>query len=141
MDLAYDILKETEGRQYFILDGNYEHFYYLTNDQQGERLLSLLCSKAMTERLEDILCNDLYESETAVNFECDAFDAGGVPVLLSFFCDLPRIKRFDTALQLQNKSGTLICFDFQRDALERYCSKKITFKTIDFQKWERSFFE
>lgn len=141
MDLAYDILKETESRQYFILDGNYEHFYYLTNDRQGERLLSLLCSKELTERLEDILCNDLYEIKTAVNFECDAFDAKGEPVLLSFFCDLPRIKRFDTALQLQNKSGTLICFDFQRDALERYCSKKITFQTIDFQKWERSFFE
>lgn len=32
MDLAYDILKGTDGKQYFILDGNYEHFYFLTND-------------------------------------------------------------------------------------------------------------
>ena len=65
----------------------------------------------------------------------------GEPVLLSFFCDLPRIKRFDTALQLQNKCGTLICFDFQREALERYCSGRVKFQTIDFEKWERSFFE
>ncbi len=141
MDLAYELLKGEGGKQYFILDGNYEHFYYLTNDRQGERLLSLMCCKAITEQLADILCDDLYEIKTAVNLECDAFDARGDPVLLSFFCDLPRIKRFDTALQLQNKNGTLICFDFQREALERYCSKQITFQTIDFQKWERSFFE
>lgn len=140
MDLAYDILKGEGGKQYFILDGNYEHFYYLTNDRQGERLLSLLCSKTLTQRLEDILYDGLYESESA-NFECDAVDGNGNPVLLSIFCDLPRIKRFDTALQLQNKNGTLICFDFQRKTLERYCGKQITFQTIDFQKWERSFFE
>lgn len=140
MDLAYELLKGEGGKQYFILDGNYEHFYYLTNDRQGEKLLRLLCSRTQTERLENILYDGLYESEAA-NFECDAVDGNGNPVLLSFFCDLPRIKRFDTALQLQNKSGTLICFDFQREVLERYCSKQITFQTIDFQKWERSFFE
>lgn len=84
---------------------------------------------------------DLYECDFAGNLECDAADRNGEPVLLSFFCDLPRIKRFDTALQLQNKYGTLICFDFQREALERYCSNRVKFQTIDFEKWERSFFE
>lgn len=141
MNLAYDILKGTDGKQYFILDGNYEHFYFLTNDSKGERLLSLLCSKELTEQLEDILYDDLYESETAASLESDAVDKDGNPVLLSFFCDLPRIKRFDTALQLQNKNGTLICFDFQKDSLERYCSNRVHFQTIDFRKWERSFFE
>lgn len=141
MDLAYEILKESSGKQYFILDGNYEHFYFLTNDRKGERLLSLLCSKSLTGQLKDILYDDLYESETTANLESDAEDKAGNPVLLSFFCDLPRIKRFDTALQLQKKSGTLICFDFQKEALERYCSANVNFQTIDFQKWERSFFE
>ena len=103
--------------------------------------MSLLCSRALTERLTDILYADLYECDFAGNLECDAADRNGEPVLLSFFCDLPRIKRFDTALQLQNKYGTLICFDFQREALERHCSGRVKFQTIDFEKWERSFFE
>lgn len=141
MDLAFDILKGEGGKQYFILDGNYEHFYYLTNDHKGERLLSLLCSRKLTERLLDILYDDLYESETASTLESDAEDKEGNPVLISVFCDLPRIKRFDTALQLQKKSGTLICFDFQKEVLKRYCSNRVKFQTIDFQKWERSFFE
>lgn len=69
--------------------------------------MSLLCSRALTEQLTDILYADLYECDFAGNLECDAADRDGEPVLLSFFCDLPRIKRFDTALQLQNKCGTL----------------------------------
>lgn len=140
MDIAYEILKGEGGKQYFILDGNYEHFYYLTNDHKGELLLRLLCSQTLTQQLEDIIYEDLYENETAMNLECDALDKQGNPVLLSFFCDLPRIKRFDTALQLQNKHGTLICFDFQKDVLARYCCERVHFQTIDFQKWERSFF-
>lgn len=139
MSHAYDILKGEKGKQYFVLDGNYEHFYFLTNDRKGEALLRLLCDKGKTEQLKETLCEDLYESIAAVNLECDALDADGNPVLLSFFCDLPRIKRFDTALQLQRKVGVLICFDFQKDAIERYCSDRVIFQTIDFQKWERSF--
>ncbi|MGN0172317.1 MAG: hypothetical protein ACI39E_06010 [Acutalibacteraceae bacterium] len=141
MDLAYDILKETGSNQYFVLDGNYENFFYLTNDRRGESLLRLLCSRELTERLDNILLTDLYESDSGSTLENDAFDKDGNPVLFGYFCNLPRIRRFDTALLLQNKKGTLICFDFQREVLERYCSKLITFQTIDFQKWERSFFE
>ncbi len=141
MDIAYEILKGEGGKQYFILDGNYEHFYYLTNDHKGECILRLLCNQTMTQQLENILYEDLYENEISANLECDAIDKEGNPVLLSFFCDLPRIKRFDTALQLQNKCGSLICFDFQKDALARYCCERVHFQTIDFQKWERSFFE
>lgn len=141
MDLAYDILSGKKSKQYFILDGNYEDFYYITNNSKGEKLLRLLCDKELTKRLNEILLTDLYESDSGFTLENDAFDKNGNPVLFGYFCNLPRIQRFDTALRLQNKSGTLICFDFQQEALARYCSKQITFQTIDFQKWERSFFE
>lgn len=138
MKLAYEILTE-ESKQYFVLDGNYEHFFYLTNDRYGERILQMLCDAELTERLESILYDDLYEGDS--NIDCDAFDKNGCPVLFSFFCDLPRIKRFDTALRLQNKTGTVICFDFQKDILAKYCNTQVLFQTIDFKKWERSFFE
>lgn len=141
MALAYDLLTGEGGKQYFILDGNYENFYYLTNDRKGERLLELLCSEEKKDRLETILMTDLYEGNASSPLEHDAFDKDGNPVLLGYFCDLPRIKRFDTALRLQKKSGTLICFDFQREALSRYCGAQVQFRTIDFEKWERSFFE
>lgn len=45
MDLAYQILTSTGGRKhdFFMLDGSYEHFLYLTNNHQGEVILALLC--------------------------------------------------------------------------------------------------
>ena len=140
MELAFEILSGTHAQQYFLLDGNYTHFYYLTNDHYGERLLTLLCSPELTARLEDILLCDLYEGDENSTLENDAFDEGGDPVLLGHTCDLPRIMRFHTSLLRQGKCGTLICFDFQREVLQRYCSSCVRFQTIDFQKWERSFF-
>ena len=101
----------------------------------------LLCNQTMRTQLEDILKTDLYEDDSGFPIENDAFDKDGNPVLFSYLCDLPRIQRFDTALRLRNKSGTLICFDFQQEILARYCNKNIHLQTIDFDKWERSFFE
>ncbi len=138
MELAYKILTGEESSQYFILDGNYESFYFLTNDRKGERLLSLLTDKELDGRLKDILMSDLFEGNRGYTVDNDAFDEKGSPVLFAYLCDLPRIRRFDTAIRLQNKSGTLICFDFQKEALRRYCDEKIKIESIDFDKWERS---
>lgn len=41
MELAFDILSNAHHNQHFILDNNYAHFHYLTNDHRGERLLRL----------------------------------------------------------------------------------------------------
>lgn len=141
MDLAYELLVGKACKPYFILDGNYEHFYYLTNDRKGETLLRLLCSAESISRLDDLLMADLYPDNGSSVLDHDAFDERGSPVMLGYLCDLPRIKRFDTALRLHNKPGTIICFDFQAEALRRYCGRQIAFQTIDFTKFERRFFE
>ena len=139
MELAAAILTGDGGKQYFLLDGSYEHFHYLTNDRRGEKLLRMLCSTELSERLEALLLTDLWEKDEGLPIENDAIDGSGRPVLFAYTCDLPRIKRFDTALRLQNKAGTLICFDFQAEVLRRCCGEQIRFQTIDFEKWERRF--
>ena len=141
MDLCYEILNGDGGKQHFLLDGNYENFYYLTNDYKGERILATLCSPNLDARLKEILMSDLEDGNSSLNIENDAFEEDGTPVLFGFYCDLPRIKGFNTALSLREKDGVIICFDFQKEALEKYCYEGITFKTISFDKWERSFFE
>ena len=61
MDLAYQILTSTGGRKhdFFMLDGSYEHFLYLTNDHQGEVILALLCDPGKTAELDRILLQGL----------------------------------------------------------------------------------
>ena len=65
---------------------------------------------------------------------------GGTPVLFGYSCDLPRITRFNTSLNLMERPGTLICFDFQADVLRRYCGGRVRFQTIDFTKFEGRLF-
>lgn len=140
MELAAAVLSGDGGKQYLLLDGSYDHFYFLTNDHRGERIQRVMCSADLSEELEIILRKDLFDKNEGLPLENDAIDRDGNPVLFGYTCDLPRIKRFDTALRLQNKPGTLICFDFQADALRRCCGKQIRLQTIDFEKWERRFF-
>lgn len=140
MELAAGILSGEGGKQYLLLDGSYDHFYFLTNDHRGEKILRLLCGAELSDQLEAVLRTDLFDKDEGLPIENDAIDGNGNPVLFGYTCDLPRIKRFDTALRLQNKTGTLICFDFQADALRRCCGKQMQFQAIDFNKWERRFF-
>lgn len=142
MELAYQMLTSTGGAKhdYFMLDGSYDHFFFFTNDHQGEVLLALLCDCAKTAQLNDILKQGLTTGAASRAVEHDAFEADGTPVLFCYFFDLPRIARFNSALDLMDSSGTIICFDFQADVLRRYCGSRVRFQTIDFIKFERRFF-
>ena len=54
MELAAEIFRQTREKEYFLFDGGYEHFYYLTNDRKGERLLSILCYPDIRQILMNI---------------------------------------------------------------------------------------
>lgn len=138
----YQILSaaDTASRCFFLLDGNYEHFYYLTNDRYGDTLLKLLCSPEKVRSLDHLLMQGFHPKDTGLPIEHDALDRNGNPVLFGYFLDIPRINRFHTALQLQERTGTLICFDFQREVLHRFCGGQVEFSTISFEKFERRFF-
>lgn len=142
MNLAYQMLTSTGGSKhdYFMLDGSYDHFYFLTNNHQGEVILSLLCDPVKAAELDRILSQGLNSENPGRAMEQDATEQDGTPVLFGYFCDLPRIARFNTSLELMERPGTLICFDFQADALRRYCGGRVHFQTIDFAKFERRFF-
>ena len=142
MDLAYQILTSTGGpkHDYFMLDGSFDHFYFLTNDHQGEVILALLCDPEKTAELDRILSQGLTAGNPGRATEQDAAEPDGTPVLFGYFCDLPRIVRFNTSLELMERPGTLICFDFQADVLRRYCGDRVHLQTIDFTKFEGRLF-
>ena len=128
------------GREhnYFVLDGGFEHFYYLTNDHRGEVILQLLCDAGLKASLDDILSEDLSASRPGWPVENDAMDKRGSPVLFGYACDMPHIRRFDTALELHGQTGTIICFDFQAKTISRLCGSRVTLQSIDFDAFERS---
>ncbi|WP_326975354.1 hypothetical protein [Caproicibacter sp. BJN0012] len=142
METAYQLLTSTGGvkHSYFVLDGNYDSVLFLTNDHAGEVLLRLLCDPEKTNELNRMLMGGLYPPNPAMLFENDAIDEHGNPVLFAYFCDMPRITRFSTALNLREKTGSLICFDYQKEALQRFCGDRVNIQTIDLKKFKRRFY-
>lgn len=132
------VLMQPDARSYFLLDGSFPHFYYLTNDRYGEAILRLLCDAQQRRMLDAILADGLHEEIPNWRVENDAIDSEGNPVLFAYTCDFPRIRRFDTALELHGMTGTLICFDYQEEALREICGQRVILQSIDFQQFERS---
>ena len=131
-------LMQPDAHNYFLLDGSFPHFYYLTNDRYGEAILRLLCDAQQRRTLDTILAEGLHEGIPNWRVENDAIDSEGNPVLFAYTCDFPRIRRFDTALELHGMTGTLICFDYQEEALREICGQCVILQSIDFQQFERS---
>lgn len=142
MEMAYQLLTSPGNgrRSYFVLDDNYDHFLYLTNDHAGETLLRLLSNPGKIAELDRMLMGGLYPHDPAMVIENDAVDKTGNPVLFAYFCDMPRLTRFVNGLTLHDKTGTLLCFDFQKDVLQRFCGECVQIQTIDLGKFERRFF-
>ena len=121
-----------------VLNGTFEQFHYLSSDRRGEIILQLLCYPELKISLDKILLEDLSEHIPNFPIEHDAMDEKGSPVLFAYTCDMPRIRRFDNALGVHERTGTLICFDFQLEVLSHLCGPRVTFQSIDFEAFERS---
>lgn len=131
---------ETNTRAFFFLDGSMEHFYYLTSDQCGATLLRLLCSQEKQQLLNRILRQDLLPRSIKYPIINDAMDRQGNPVLFGYFMDIPRINLFCYGLSTQQKRGTIICFDFQKQVLSDLYGSLVKIQSINLKKFERSFF-
>ena len=126
-------------------DWLYERLNPLYNDKVGRPgtdpvVLALLCDPVKTAELDRILLQGLTARQPGLAIEHDGVSPDGSPVLFGYFCDLPRIARFNTSLELSERPGTLICFDFQAEVLRSYCGSRVRFQTIDFTKFEGRLF-
>jgi len=124
----------------FVLTSEFEPFCYLPSDHHGEVILQLLCAPGEQAVLDSILQKGFKPPRPGWIIENDAID-GDSPVLFAYTCDMPRIKRFDTALELHGKTGTLFCFDFQEDALQQVCGQRVKIESLDYEKVKALLFD
>lgn len=128
---------DTPDRCFFLLDNNYSHFYYLTNDHKGEILLQLLCSPEKQAALDRLLRSELRAPDPNAPVEQDALDPQGRPVLFSYLPNIPRLGRFIAALRLFDRQGCIVCFDFQAQALRACCGANISILSLDSDRFEK----
>lgn len=140
MDTALKLMESTGGFQksYFYLDSSFDYFHYIPDDSAGVTMLRLLSSPALLEALKNLLLSDLQPTCPDYGLEHDAI-SDGMPVLLAFDFDMLRLSRFRTALSFHRLTGNLICFDFQKPALQQYFGEAAAIETIDLKKFERRF--
>lgn len=125
------------AQNHFLLDGSYPHFDFLTLDHFGEVGAIQLCQPDMQEQLNEILSENLLPPSPTMPIEHDALEQDGSPVLFSYLCDLPRLHRFRCALTLRNQTGSILCFDYQADALREVFGAQVNITSIDFAAYER----
>lgn len=122
------------SQNHFLVDGSYDRFHFLTSNQHGELLLQLLFDPDRRTKLDHILEENLSPRRPGWSMEHDAISGHDTPVLFGYLCDMPRIRRFVTALSFQKRSGILVCFDFQEEALRQVCGRRAKIESLDFQK-------
>ena len=101
--------------------------------------MQLLCRPEIIEQVDAALLQEFQPSQPNSRLECDAVDNSGAPILFSYLPDIPRLYRFVSALDLLNRSGILVCFDFHADALRPLCGNSIELQIIDFQNFKARF--
>lgn len=129
----------TRDREYFLFGEGCEPFYFLTNDHHGDALLRLLCDPPLLQAFLAVLRQGFAPPTPGGQIEQDAMTAAGQPVLFACLPDLPRLFRFCSALELYDRQGVLVCFDFQAAALKQGCGDRVALQLIDFDKFERGF--
>ena len=141
MDTAVKLMHSNGGyqRSYFHLDSSFDYFHYLPASPAGEIMLQLLCDSMLQHTLRSILLSDLDPCNPDLGVEHDAV-WNTLPLQLAFDFDMLRLSRFHTALSFHGICGRLICFDFQKSALQQYFGNMVTIETIDLYKFERRFF-
>ena len=141
MDTAVKLMQSNGGyqRSYFHLDSSFDYFHYLPASPAGETLLRLLSDSGLQHKLRSILLSDLEPYNPDLGIEHDAV-WNNLPLQLAFDFDMLRLSRFHTALSFHGICGRLICFDFQKSALQQYFGNMVTIETIDLNKFERRFF-
>ena len=123
----------------FVLDGGFEHFYFFPSNRKGETLVRLLSDGELRASLDALLLSGLRPPNPGLPIENDGLE-GDTPVLFSYLCDMPRLRRFDNALTIHGRDGIVICFDFQEEAYRRCLGPHIQLQCLDLEAVERSVF-
>lgn len=143
MEVLKQMLINTDPKErcFFLLERNYEHFYYLTDDHRGELLRRLLCDPAKRAALDALLLSELQKPGPDQTIDHDALDAQGRLVLFSYLPDIPRLKWYIETLIRFDRPGCIACFDFQARALKDSFGPLISFLAIRFEKIEERLFQ
>jgi len=99
-----------------------------------------MCDADRRVRLDDMFREGRNPHNSNSVIENDAIDRDGNPILFAYLPDMPRLARFVAGVKIHDRAGTIVCFDFQKDVLSRYCGEWVEFEVIIFEKFMKVFY-
>lgn len=142
MDRMVRIVKESRVLRspFNIFTDTFSSMCFIPNTEDGDVLLKVLCSVRLRRGLNTALLSGFPRTSTGEEvLDFDASDEAGTPTLFAYDCDMVRISRFLTVLQLNGWSGSMICFDFQYAALSELYGEIVEIRAIDFAALRKEF--
>lgn len=133
-------LEDAKMRAY-ILHTSFRRFCFVPLNDKGCTLLKLLGDAESYGYLFSVLSEDLQPEASKLHLEHDGYNQRGQPTLICVDCDLKRLVQFKTQLDYLGRQGEVICFDFQKEAIERYCGEETTIATVDFETVREKFLD
>ena len=112
----------------------YHPFYFITNDDYGKEQLKLLCDYKGMIALKNLMSQRLYPPDPKAAIDHDAITEDGNPVLFCCLMNIPRLVKFKTGLQLHEKVGKVVAFDFQKEVLKQYLGETVEHTTFSLEK-------
>jgi len=142
METVTTQLMSTGGvkNSFFKLDNTFNEFYYIPADKDGDFQLRLLINDKKREEFRDFIMKSFRISESMFPFPVSGVDSEGRVTLLAYEFDMEKIRKFKSGLEMFEKTGIVICFDYQRKVLEEYfgdlariviISKELLVKELD----------
>ena len=86
-----------------------------------------------------VLAEDLQQKEEQPFIIQDGYNQNGQPTLICVDCDLKRLIQFQTQLSYLGVQGEVICFDFQKEAIENYCGEQTKISTVNLETVRKNF--
>lgn len=141
MSRFHQFLDETDRKAAFPVDnGQFWNMHWIPDSVEGEAVLRLLCDRSKREEFHDALRGNFSTPPAAKqNMELDAIGNRGEPVLFAYDLNAPRIRRFAALLQLRHGAGIVVCFDFQREIVERLSGGIAKVLVIDLETARKTF--
>ena len=122
MPTALIQLKSKGGvkNSFFKLDNTFNEFYYIPTNKDGDKQLELLIDSEKRAKVRKNVMQSFRLADGLLPFASDGVDTEDRPTLLAYEFDMERIRKFKSGLEMFEKTGIVICFDYQRKVLEEY---------------------
>ena len=117
--------------RYFTLSDEYDHCYFMENSAHGDELLRILINPHERTKMDQTALRGYGPAPKWTRY-CDGLSVeDNRPVILGYHFDLLRLQDLDGSHAGFQESPIVLCFDYQREAIQSIVGALIEVRTFD----------